>query len=70
MAWMNTWPPVKCDRFEGESDEAYNERIGKVSEIVTGFRMGRFKREIADEMDRLLVQLTDPGPAHRFKVLR
>ena len=70
MAWMNTWPPVKCDRFDGEPEDAYRERADKVTQIVTGFRMGRFAGDIADEMDRLLDQLTDPGRTRRFQVLR
>ena len=63
MAWKNTWPPVRCDRFDGEDERSYRDRHARVAEIVTGFRHGRFTGNLADDMDQLLAELTDPaGP--------
>jgi hypothetical protein len=53
------WPSMQWERFKGETPEAYNRRAGEIRQIVEGFRMGRYRGEIAEQMERRLIHLQE-----------
>jgi len=53
------WPSVACDRFAGESLDAYRARVREISEIIEGFRMSRYRGEFAEKMERRLILLQE-----------
>ena len=59
------WPRIVCERFDGESEASYRERARRIEEIISGFRMGRISSEVADEVERELVALQEPGNLYR-----
>jgi hypothetical protein len=58
---MEGWPRILTERFDGESLETYRRRSSRIVEIVTGFRMGRYDEEVADRLERELLDLQDPA---------
>ncbi len=58
---MEGWPRIATERFDGESIETYRRRSARIIEIVTGFRMGRFDGDDAEQRERELLDLQDPG---------
>jgi hypothetical protein len=50
---------LRYKRFEGESIEAYRRRIFEIAEIQNGFRMGRYRGDIAEHMERRLIWLQE-----------
>jgi len=61
---MDGWPRITSKRFDGESVETYRKRAARIAEIITGFRMGRFDSETADEMEQRLMDLQNPILEH------
>lgn len=55
------WPRIVPERFEGEDTQSYRSRAARIEEIMTGFRMGRYARDIADHKERELVRLQEYG---------
>ena len=55
------WPRIVSERFDGESDASYRQRARRIEEIISGFRMGRIRAEIADEVEQELLTLQEPG---------
>ena len=55
------WPRIVCERFDGESEASYRQRARRIEEIISSFRMGRIRPEIADEVERELLALQEPG---------
>lgn len=53
------WPSLQVERFDGEPPVAYRHRSQEILEIVEGFRMGRYRGEIADRMERRLMRLQE-----------
>ena len=53
------WPSMQWERFEGEALQAYKRRAGELRQIVEGFRMGRYRGDVADQMERRLIQLQE-----------
>ncbi|MET3900618.1 hypothetical protein ABIB57_004584 [Devosia sp. UYZn731] len=60
------WAPIKTKRFEGESLDAYRRRADKVAEIMNGFRMGRYDRDLGEVMERKLTELLTPALEHSY----
>ena len=54
MATMDTWRERVIKRFPNESVEQYGARCDRILEIQVGFRMGRFRGDEAEAMDREL----------------
>ena len=62
---MDVWPPIRCPRFDGESMDAYERRSAKIIEITTNFRRGQYEdRDIAEQMERILLELRTPALEH------
>ncbi|AKR56291.1 hypothetical protein GCM10011321_04600 [Youhaiella tibetensis] len=61
---MDGWPRISSKRFDGESMDTYRRRAAQIAEIITGFRMGRFDSETADEMEQRLADLQNPILEH------
>jgi len=61
---LDEWPPVRCPRFDGESLDAYTRRKAKVVEIVTNFRRGVYRGDLAERMERHLIALQSPALEH------
>jgi hypothetical protein len=55
------WPKIVPKRFEGEDMQSYRTRADRIEELMTGFRMGRFGREIAERNERELLRLQEYG---------
>jgi len=55
------WPKIVPERFEGEDIQSYRLRAARIEELMTGFRMGRFGREVGEQMERELVRLQEYG---------
>jgi hypothetical protein len=53
------WPALRLERFEGEPPVAYRSRSAEILEIVEGFRMGRYRGDIAERMERRLIRLQE-----------
>lgn len=53
------WPALQVERFDGEPAVAYRHRAREILEIVDGFRMGRYRGETAERMERRLVRLQE-----------
>ena len=53
------WPVLQYDRFKGESLEAYRRRISEIGQIQDGFRMGRYRGDVAEHMERRLIRLEE-----------
>lgn len=64
---MNGWRPVRCERFDGEDLSSWRRRSALINEIVSNFRYGRYSPEIADEMERRLLELQDPIRVSRLE---
>jgi hypothetical protein len=56
------WPALQVERFEGEAPVAYRHRAQEILAIVEGFRMGRYRGEVADRMERRLLRLQEQSP--------
>lgn len=57
---MDEWRPIYCERFDGESVESHRRRSTRIIKIINDFRMGRYKGDQADEMERQLMELQNP----------
>ena len=55
------WPAPPCERLPGEGDAAYCLRSGMIATIVEGFRMGRYRGCLAEQMEQRLILLQDEG---------
>ena len=53
------WPSIEWDRFDGESPAAYRRRAAEIDAILEGFRMGRYRGELAEKMERRLIRLQE-----------
>ena len=53
------WPSMQWERFSGETQQAYHRRSTEIQQIIEGFRMGRYRGEIADQMERRLIRLQE-----------
>jgi len=53
------WPVLPHDRFKGESTEAYRRRVSEIGQIQDGFRMGRYRGDVAEHMERRLIRLQE-----------
>ena len=53
------WPAPKYARFDGEGSDFYQRRLSEIAEIQQGFRMGRYRGDIAEHMERRLIRLQD-----------
>jgi hypothetical protein len=53
------WPVLRYDRFESESLADYRRRVSEIETIREGFRMGRFRGDVAERMERRLVRLQE-----------
>jgi hypothetical protein len=60
------WPRIVCERFDGESETGYRQRARRIEEIILGFRMGRIRPEVADEVEEELLALQEPGNLWRL----
>lgn len=57
----NGWPRIVPKRFQGEDLQSYRIRSARIEELMTGFRMGRFGRDVAEQKERELVRLQEFG---------
>jgi hypothetical protein len=55
------WPRIVPERFEGEDIQSYRTRAARIEELMTGFRMGRFGRDVAEQKERELIRLQEYG---------
>ena len=55
----DSWPAPRCSKFKGESPEAYQRRVAEVATIQEGFRMGRYRGDLAEHMERRLIYLQE-----------
>lgn len=55
------WPRILPERFDGEDIHAYRARATRIEELMTGFRMGRFERDVAEQRERELIELQEQG---------
>ena len=62
------WPAIRVSRFDGEPDEMYLPRRDRIVEIMTGFRKGRFRGRLAEELEVELIALQDPASQVRRPV--
>jgi hypothetical protein len=53
------WPSLQVERFDGEPAVAYRHRAQEILEIVEGFRMGRYRGDVAERMERRLIRLQE-----------
>ena len=53
------WPALQVERFDGEPQVAHRQRAREITEIVEGFRMGRYRGEAAERMERRLIRLQE-----------
>ena len=53
------WPVPEYDRFESESLKDYRRRVAEIEAIHDGFRMGRYRGDLAERMERRLVRLQE-----------
>ena len=56
------WPTLQVERFDGEPPVAYRHRAQEIVEIIEGFRMSRYRGEIAERMERRLIRLQEQSP--------
>jgi len=56
------WPVLRYERFKGESSDAYRHRVSEIGEIQHGFRMGRYRGDVAEHMERRLIGLMEQPP--------
>lgn len=60
------WPRISCPRFDGESEQDHRRRSARITEIMTGFRKGRYRGEMAERLERELTALQEPS--ERFAI--
>ncbi len=53
------WPSLQWERFKGETLRAYQRRTSEIQEIIEGFRMGRYRGGVAEQMERRLILLQE-----------
>lgn len=53
------WPVLRHERFKGERPDDYRRRVSEIEQIQDGFRMGRFRGDIAEHMERRLIRLLE-----------
>jgi hypothetical protein len=53
------WPSMQWERFSGETLQGYQRRASEIQQIIEGFRMGRYRGETADQMERRLIRLQE-----------
>jgi hypothetical protein len=53
------WPSLRYGRFEGESPMDYRRRVAEIEQIQNGFRMGRYRGDKAEQMERRLIRLRE-----------
>jgi hypothetical protein len=53
------WPSMRWERFKGETLRAYQRRAREIQEIIEGFRMGRYRGDVAEQMERRLILLQE-----------
>lgn len=53
------WPSMQWERFRGETLPAFRRRTSEIQQIIEGFRMGRYRGETAEQMERQLVRLQE-----------
>ncbi|MDR3475052.1 MAG: hypothetical protein P4M09_25655 [Devosia sp.] len=63
---MDEWPPIVCERFDGEGMDTYRRRSAEVIDIIQGFRNLRFRGEVAEEKEQRLAELQEPLLEHRW----
>ena len=56
------WPRIVPERFEGEDIRSYRSRVARIEQLITGFRMGRFGRDVGEQMERELIRLQEYAP--------
>jgi hypothetical protein len=64
VAPLESWPRIVCERFDGETAEGYGRRSGRIVEIVTDFRMGRYDEESGERLEHELTALQYPVKAY------
>ncbi len=52
-------PSMQLERFEGETLPAYKRRAAELLQIIEGFRMGRYRGDVDDQMERRLIRLQE-----------
>ena len=57
---MDSWPAIRCERFDGEAMDHYQRRSAEIREIIQGFRRLKYDGETADRMEQRLVLLQEP----------
>ena len=55
------WPRLQISRFEKETDTEFRTRSREISNIIEGFRMGRYQGDLAEFMERRLIHLEERG---------
>ena len=58
---MDSWPPIRTPRFDGESENAFRRRADRISEIINAFRFGRHGTSEGEELEQELLSLQNPG---------
>lgn len=53
------WPVSQHERFRGESPQTYRQRVSEIEQIQHAFRMGRYRGDIAEHMERRLIRLQE-----------
>jgi hypothetical protein len=53
------WPALPHERFKGESNDAYRRRVFEIGQMQDGFRMGRYRGDMAEHMERRLIRLQE-----------
>ena len=53
------WPEQQYERFESESLKDFRRRISEIEMIHEGFRMGRYRGDVAEHMERRLIRLEE-----------
>ena len=53
------WPSMQWERFSDETVQAYHLRTNEIQQIVDGFRMGRYRGEAAEQLERRLLRLQE-----------
>lgn len=53
------WQALHYNRFKDESAEEYRRRVAEIAKIHDGFRMGRYRGDVAESMERRLIRLQE-----------
>lgn len=55
------WPKIVPKRLDGEDIQSYRTRAARIEELVIGFRMGRFRGDVAEQKECELIRLQEFG---------